>query len=268
MIKLIASQLDQAFWDQKKEFKVSALNQTLQQVTAHQAHLAFLTNNCYPYLLGKFQKVTSPLDYVAENGAEVVANGVNIKEHLMDAVTLGKLLDWVSRKPDFMTAKQILSSKTDTITNVQTDDPFYKKALQVYPTMHHVDDLIMTAGKVYQIRFNFILPHADAYAQELKEKFKDTVKIIKRDPKSFYVVDPEASFGAGLATLQKHYGARNRQTAAIGNQLIDLAALNAAKYSYALADSPKELASVAQPLTGSDNQAVILKKIQELLQQK
>ena len=268
MIKLIASQLEGLLSKQTEKLDLSALQRHLKRMKQHGTQLVLFTRSSYPYLLHKFQSVEGPLDYVAENGAEVVINGVNVREHQFDAIVLSQILDWLDRQPNFEDATITLSSKTNTITNAKLQDSIYAKLKKSYPTMTPAPDLLMIANHIYQIRIDVAAGKMPKCQKELEKKFKDQIRLVPGGQDYFYLVTPEATFANGLATIQKHGGIRNRQTAAFGNLAKDFGFMNAAKYSYATPDAPADVKNVSQSLKGSNPQSVIFEKFDQLMKQK
>ncbi|QBP17777.1 HAD hydrolase family protein [Acetilactobacillus jinshanensis] len=265
MIRLVASRLEGMLMDQHGSVNVSGLQKRLNEMKKHGTRLVLITPKSYPYLLAKFQNVQGPLDYIAENGAEVVVDGVNVKENKLDSTTLGEILNWMSEKPAFGKTTLTLSGRLSTITNAIPGSDIDKHLKKLYPTTHWVSDLLMVASQIYQIRVDVPLPNVAEYARQLRNRFKTSIRLIKGGKKHFYILAPEVDLGNALETIQDHLKVRNRQTAAFGYDAADFDYLNAAKYSYTFPNADAQVSDIAKTLSGPARDAVVLNAIDKLL---
>ena len=265
MIKLIVSQLGM-LTDQSHHVDFSALQACLQKAKQHHARLMILSASSYPRLLTEFQSVNGPLDYGAENGAETVVNGVNIREKMIDAITLSQILDWLNQKSEFAKAAVTLSSRISTLTNAQPDRQIYRRLKRCYPTVHPASDLLMIASQIYQIRVDVPVSNVAPYQKLFRQRFSDQIKLINGGSNYFYVVSPEVDWGSAVASAQKDLGVRNRQMAAFGKSIADFNYLNAAKYSFAAAGANPALQAVAKLLPQSPH--AVFQQISRLLDRK
>lgn len=266
MIRLVASRLEGLLMDSKGHLDQSGLQKRLNEMKKHGSRLVLITPKCYPYLLGKFQHLNGPLDYIAENGAEVVVNGVNVQEDKIDADTLSRILEWISEKPAFGKTTLTLSGRLNTITNAIPGGQTEARLKKLYPTTHWVSDLMMVASQIYQIRIDVPLPNVTSYARQLRTHFKRSIKLVKGGKKHFYILSPKVNLGDDLATIQNHLKVRNRQTAAFGYQPADFNLLNIAKYGYTFKGAAPQLSDVAKPLASQPDSKVVLKEIDQLMQ--
>ncbi|XIF19538.1 MAG: HAD family phosphatase [Acetilactobacillus jinshanensis] len=232
MIRLVASRLEGMLMDSKGHLDQSGLQKRLNEMKKHGTRLVLITPKSYPYLLGKFQIVYGPLDYIAENGAEVVVNGVNIVEKKLDGTTLGEILNWMSEKPIFGKTTLTLSGRLNTITNAIPGSEIDKRLKKLYPMAHWVSDLMMVASQIYQIRVDVPLPDVADYARQLRSHFKRSIRLIKGGKKHFYILAPGSDLSRDLEAIQDRLKIRSRQTAAFGYRAADFDYLNDAKYGY------------------------------------
>ena len=265
MIKLVASRLEGLLMNDQGQIDRSALQTRLSEMQKHGTQLVLISRESYPYLLAKFQHVSGPLNYVAENGAETVVNGVNVHEKMLGAVILSEILQWLSEKSDFARTTVTLSSRLNTITNAVPGSHLASHLKQLYPTVTWAPDLMMVASQIYQIRIDVPTKGTRMYEDLVHRKFGTQVKIVAGGPSYFYVTAPEVNLGKSLAVVQEQLKVRNRQTAAFGRTMADFNYLNAAKYGYTVTDASSTVQAIATPLSGTDYSEAVFKQIDRLM---
>ena len=268
MVKLIASRLEGTFLDDTGQFDPVAFQRQLNVMQKRQIRFVVYSGLSYPELLTKFQSVNGPIDYIAENGAQVVQNGVNVAEHFVNPLVWDRALRWLKKKSDFGKFKIILSARSCSYTDLTPSDPQFKPLKQLYPALTPVPNLGLVGDPVYQVRLWVNQPNVNLLQQLFDQKFSRDLRAINGGKHCLYIVNRGVNLSQGLQKLQAITKTRIRQTAAFGRVKRDFNLLNSAKDSYFVRNGAPELANVAQPLKFTNNQRAVQKQITQILDTK
>lgn len=201
----------------------------------------------------KFDAIADELVFIASNGAQVVAQGVDV---LLDPLPRDLALDVVRRIRPISGASPVLCGHRSAY--VEDDDaafldwigPHYP-ALEVVGALEAVDDVVLSVGIFDRVG-------AERNALPGLADLGDAVRRMATDPHWVDVVSITADKGTAVRRLQEHLSITADQTMVFGDYLNDLEMMPTATYSFAMANAHpllKELAAWRAP-TNSANGVV------------
>jgi len=216
-------------------------------------------------LQGMFAGCDAELDFIAENGAYVVRDGVEVSSDAMApevaAAVIARVRDLAAA--GVLRTSVVLCGKRSAYIE-DLEPRFRAEAEKYYAQLAVVDDLTDVDDQVLKLA----LFDADGGEAHTAPRFADleaTHQVVVSGPHWVDIMNQGVNKGVALRRLQAAMGITSAQTAAFGDYLNDIELLQAADWSFAMADAHPDVVAVARHRAPSHVDAGVLTVIEELL---
>ena len=215
----------------------------------------------YYNLRQQFEAVADELVFVAENGAWVVDRG---RELSSDGLAWDVARRLVGRVRDIPDAGAIVCGKRSAYID-RRDPPFVDEVARHYARLEIVRDLLeVEDDEVLKVTvYDFVSAERNA-APRLAD-FGASHQIVVSGAHWVDVLSPTANKGRGVRTVQQALGVTPDQTMVFGDFLNDLEMMDAATYSFAMANAHPRLKERARFVAPANNANGVVRTIRAVL---
>lgn len=212
-----------------------------------------------------FAGVDAELDYIAENGAYVVRGDAEVSSDAVDGAVAASV---VSRLREFVAsgalrAGLVLCGKRSAYIE-DTDPRFLDEVRTYYARLEVVDDLLAVDDQILKLAI-FDLDGGEEHTAPAFADLAATHRVVVSGAHWVDIMNTTVNKGVALRALQTALGVTAAQTAAFGDYLNDVELLEAAEWSYAMADAHPDVAAIARFRAPSNADAGVLTVIERLL---
>lgn len=216
-------------------------------------------------LQSAFAGVDAELDYIAENGAYVVRGDVEVSSDAVDpevaASVVRRLRALVA--DGTLRAGLVVCGKRSAYVE-DTDPAFLAEVDTYYARMQVVPDLLAVDDQVLKLAI-YDVDGGEHHTAPAFADLAQTHRVVVSGQRWVDIMNPTVNKGVALRALQRALGVSAAQTVAFGDYLNDIEMLQAAEWSYAMADAHPEVAAVARFRAPSNADAGVLTVIEQLL---
>ncbi len=216
----------------------------------------------YATLARLFERAPADTSYIAENGSYVVRNGEEVA-----STTLGRpVVEEVVQHLRTMTQLDlgvVLCGKRSAYVE-RKDEAFVGEARKYYAALEVVDDLLVPDDEVLKIAV-FDFGDAETGAGPALERFRPSEQVVVSNHHWVDVMAAEANKGAAVRLLQESLGITRDQTVAFGDYLNDLEMLDAATWSFAMANAHPEVLARAAAIAPANTEHGLITTLGRLL---
>lgn len=215
-------------------------------------------------LRAMFAGVSGELDVIAENGAFVVRGEQEISSDTLDAVFAASIVERMRHLTADRTVRAGLVVCGKRSAYIEDTDPgFVAQAEKYYATLQIVPDLLSVSDQVLKLAI-----HApgggDTHVVPAFEDVRADYQLVVSGPHWVDIMNTTVNKGVALRHLQRALGVTAAQTVAFGDYLNDVELLEAAEWSYAMANAHAEVAAVARyraPSNAEDGVVTVLRQL-------
>jgi Cof subfamily protein (haloacid dehalogenase superfamily) len=218
----------------------------------------------YATLARQFAQVAEGMVFIAENGTYVVRDGVELSsDTLGPSVAAG-----VAR-----TVRRLVAAGVDVGAVVcgkrsayveRTDEAFLAEVRTYYVEHRIVEDVTAVDDDVIKVAL-FDFGSAEHSTAPALAEFAATHRVVVSGEHWVDVMSRTADKGTALRGLQRALGITPAQTMVFGDYLNDLEMLDAADWSFAMANAHPEVVRRARHLAPSNNDNGVLRTISRVL---
>ena len=211
-----------------------------------------------------FDHARDDVVYIAENGAYVVRGDDEIGSDAIDSKFAASVIRRVrTLGDDGFDAGLVVCGKRSAYIE-RTDAAFRAECDKYYATLEVVDDLLEVDDQVLKLAiFDFAVAETSV-APELSG-LRATHQVVVSGKHWIDVMNPGVNKGVALERLQAALGISRAQTAAFGDYLNDLELLDAAGYSFAMANAHPDVLARARHRAPSNVDHGVITTIRRLL---
>jgi Cof subfamily protein (haloacid dehalogenase superfamily) len=215
----------------------------------------------YYNLLQEFEGVADELVFIAENGTYVVARGQEISS---DCLALEVARQVVSRVRGIAEAGAVLCGKRSAYIE-RRDAPFVAQATLYYTRLKVVDDLLeVTDDDVLKVAiYDFVSAERNTAPQ--MAELAGSHQVVVSGAHWVDVLSATANKGHAVRQVQKTLGVTPDQTMVFGDFLNDLEMMDAATYSFAMANAHPVLRERASWVAPTNNANGVVRTIRTVL---
>ncbi|MFD8733401.1 Cof-type HAD-IIB family hydrolase [Streptomyces sp. NPDC059618] len=202
--------------------------------------------------------------YVAENGAYVVRDGLEISSDPLDPAVTARLVKTVRQLADEgVDAGVVVCGKHAAYTE-RGDTAFLDEVAPYYHAHRLVDDATALDDEIVKVAIFDFGPAARGTAPALAS-FADTHRVVVSSEHWIDVMNHTADKGVAVRRLQDHLGIGPAQTMVFGDYLNDLGMLDAAEWSYAMANAHPDVIDRARHLAPAHTDDGVIRTIRSVL---
>jgi len=212
-----------------------------------------------------FAGVDAELDYIAENGAYVVRGDTEVSSDAVDGAVAASVVSRVRElvASGALRAGLVLCGKRSAYVE-DTDPRFLDEVRTYYARLEVVDDLLAVDDQILKLAI-FDLDGGEEHTAPAFADLAATHRVVVSGEHWVDIMNTTVNKGVALRALQAALGVTAAQTAAFGDYLNDVELLEAAEWSYAMADAHPDVAAVARFRAPSNADAGVLTVIERLL---
>ncbi|OON41712.1 sugar-phosphatase [Izhakiella australiensis] len=262
MIKMIAVDMDGTFLDDAKQYNRERFAHQYRELKARGIYFAVASGNQYYQLLSFFPELADEISFVAENGAWVIGEGVELFCGAFSRENVTAILHELDALPAIT---PVICGKQSAWVNENVSSDLLKLMSRHYHRLQKISDPYAINDTLFKFSLN--LPDQDIPA--LLEHFGHALDGIARPVSSgFGFVDliiPGVHKAHGLSLLQQHFGIEDNQVLAIGDSGNDAEMLAQAGFSFAMENAQPQIKKIARYQAGNNNQEGVLAVIDRVL---
>lgn len=254
MIKVIATDMDGTFLNEKGTFDEVRFQDQLNRMTQKQMHFISASSNQYQHLLGTFKNISGPISYVCNNGALVIdERGVIVSEDIIDHLVLKQALDWLLTTPNFFGAEIILVGKNGTYCNLPSQSKRFQASKYFYENMQSAKDLRLIFDSIYKIDITWESGGVLERQNEFNHKFSGRLSATSSGMNGLDIMNAGVTKLTGIQTLLADWQLSFENVAAFGDNGNDFEMVNAAGEGYAMKNAATDLLAKVDRVTDLTN---------------
>ncbi|MCR6688951.1 Cof-type HAD-IIB family hydrolase [Cellulomonas sp.] len=204
------------------------------------------------------------LTYVAENGAIVVSGGRTVAVTALDPGTARDVVRTVRAAVAGGAEHGTVLCGERSAYVERSDDAFLQHVRPYYRRLELVEDLTAVQDTVLKVAVYDFGPAQDG-AGPLLEPFGGAARVLVSGRHWVDVMHLDADKGAAVRAIQARLGIGPEHTMAFGDYLNDVGMLEAAHWSYAMANGHPEVLARARFVAPSNNEAGVVRTLVEAL---
>jgi hypothetical protein len=259
-IRLIATDMDGTLVDDAKQIH-DELWPLIDELHARGITFCPASGRQYYNLVQQFEDVADELIFVAENGTYVVARGTEISS---DCLALDVAQQVVSRVRGIPEAGAVLCGKHSAYIE-RRDQPFVDQATLYYARLQVVEDLLkVTEDDVLKVAI-YDFASAERNTAPRLASLGVTHQVVVSGDHWVDVLSCTANKGRAVRQVQKALGVTPDQTMVFGDFLNDLEMMDAATYSFAMANAHPRLKERANWVAPANNANGVVRTIRTVL---
>ncbi|AXG80423.1 Cof-type HAD-IIB family hydrolase [Streptomyces paludis] len=218
----------------------------------------------YATLARLFSGADDGMVFIAENGTQVVRDGKELDSDPLDPAVAARIVKKVrGLVADGVDVGAVVCGKHRAYTE-RTDDAFLAQVAKYYVAHESVEDATAVDDEINKIALFDFGPAALGTAPALTE-FAATHQVVVSSEHWIDVMNRTANKGAALRRVQRDLGITPAQTLVFGDYLNDLEMLDAAEWSFAMANAHPDVLARARYVAPSNNDDGVLSTIERLL---
>jgi hypothetical protein len=259
-IRLIATDMDGTLVDDAKQIH-DELWPLIDELHARGITFCPASGRQYYNLVQQFEDVAEELVFVAENGTYVVAHGTEISS---DCLGLDVAQQVVSRVRGIAEAGAVFCGKRSAYIE-RRDAPFAAQATLYYAKLRVVEDLLkITDDDVLKVAI-YDFTSAEHNTAPRLAGLGATHQVVVSGEHWVDVLSRTANKGRAVRQVQKALGVTPDQTMVFGDFLNDLEMMDAATYSFAMANAHPRLKERATWVAPTNNANGVVRAIRTVL---
>jgi Cof subfamily protein (haloacid dehalogenase superfamily) len=215
----------------------------------------------YHNLVREFGEVAADLVYIAESGAYVVAGDREISSDGLGLELAKRVAVAVRGIPE---AGAILCGKRSAYVE-RRDPPFVEEVTRYYARLRVVEDLLEIADDDALKVAVYDFTSGEHNTAPRLAAFRSTQQVVVSGPHWVDVLSPTASKGRALGQVQAALGVSPDQTMAFGDFLNDLEMMDAATWSFAMANAHPLLRERARFVAPANSANGVVRTIRTVL---
>ncbi|SCB82650.1 Cof-type HAD-IIB family hydrolase [Weissella bombi] len=269
-IKMIASDLDSTFFNDKKHYHKTHFAAVLNKLLAQDGHFVVASGRDVESVDPIFKSFAGKYDLVADNGAVVrTADGEIIQMvglHVKDVATIMEVVNAMPFQPRhgafFTGITQTYMLKSQARINL-----VYKaKMAKYYPNLKFIDSVDQINEPILKVTITYEEKKTQEFIDAARITLADRGHVTTSGYGSVDIVAPKINKANGLQTLASHYGFKlNENLAAFGDGLNDAEMLAAAARPFAMINGDESLKELYPLAIDDNNHDGVLKTIDTLI---
>ncbi|MEU8713341.1 Cof-type HAD-IIB family hydrolase [Streptomyces sp. NPDC048663] len=262
-IRLVVTDMDGTLLDDEKRIP-AGLWPMLAELRRRGVLFSPASGRQYATLARQFADVADGMVFIAENGTYVVRDGVELSSDVLDQAVVGDLARTVRRLVAAgVDVGAVVCGKRSAYVE-RTDEAFLAEVRRYYVEHRVVDDLTAVDDDLIKVAL-FDFGPAERTTAPALAPFAATHQVVVSGEHWVDVMNRTANKGTALRGLQRELGITPAQTMVFGDYLNDLEMLDAADWSFAMANAHPDVISRARHLAPSNNDDGVLRTVARIL---
>ncbi|MGW2548980.1 Cof-type HAD-IIB family hydrolase [Streptomyces sp. NPDC001635] len=218
----------------------------------------------YATLARQFADAGDGMVFVAENGTYVVRDGVELGSDPLDAAVAARVIGTTRLlAAEGVDVGAVLCGKESAYVE-RADEAFVAEAKRYYALLRIVDDLTAVEDEFLKVALYDFGPVERTTAPALAP-FAKSHQVVVSGEHWVDIMNATANKGAALRRLQRELGITPAQTLVFGDYLNDLEMLDAAEWSFAMANAHPDVLRRARYVAPPNTEYGVLSTISRLM---
>jgi Cof subfamily protein (haloacid dehalogenase superfamily) len=262
-IRLVVTDMDGTLLDDAKRIP-AGLWSMLAELRRRGVLFSPASGRQYATLARQFADVAEGMAFIAENGTYVVRDGEELSSDTLRPSVAADIARTVRRLvADGVDVGAVVCGKRSAYVE-RTDEAFLAEVRKYYVEHRVVDDVTAVDDDVIKVAL-FDFGSAEHSTAPALDTFAATHQVVVSGEHWVDVMNLTADKGAALRGLQRELGITPAQTMVFGDYLNDLEMLDAADWSFAMANAHPEVVRRARYLAPSNNDNGVLRTVARVL---
>ncbi|MFI5875498.1 Cof-type HAD-IIB family hydrolase [Streptomyces sp. NPDC051445] len=262
-IRLIVTDMDGTLLDDDKKVP-EGLWETLARLRERGVLFTPASGRQYATLAAEFAEVAEGMAFIAENGTYVVRDGEELSSDPLDPAVVAQVIEAVrGLASEGVDLGAVVCGKRSAYVE-RADEAFLAEVGRYYVRHRAVEDVTAVGDDILKVALFDFGSVARTTAPALAP-FARTHQVVVSGEHWVDVMNRTAHKGAALRALQRELGITPAQTMVFGDYLNDLEMLDAADWSFAMANAHPEVLRRARHLAPSNNDNGVLRTVARLL---
>lgn len=259
-IKLIASDMDGTLLD-GNGCVPSETFELIRALRSRGVHFAASSGRRYDRLCEFFAPVKDQMDFVASNGAQVYADGVQIDREVYSHLAVRRLAKTVSMFPNMHLA---LFDRTKSYL-LDDEDKFVREVDKDLPNVERIYEL--PSPRVSIIKASVFCDDGNVMdnAYVLQRELGDLFTFAPSGSSYIDAMQPGISKASGIAQLMEHYGIEREEVMAFGDAMNDYEIIRLVGTGCAMANGRPALRAIADRVIGSNEEHAVQAEMRRIL---
>ncbi len=217
----------------------------------------------YATLARIFAASADGLAFIAENGSYVVRDGVELSSTTLTPEFVRRVVDTLRGLGERFDIGVVVCGKRSAYIE-RTDDAFVAEAGIYYVKLTQLDDVLDYDDEILKIAI-YDFAKAETSTSPQLDEFRASHQVVVSGEHWIDIMAPDVNKGLAVRALQDKLGIAPSQTVVFGDYLNDLEMLDAAEYSYAVANAHPEVLERARFEAPSNAELGVITVLDELL---
>ncbi|WP_314219740.1 Cof-type HAD-IIB family hydrolase [Streptomyces zaehneri] len=262
-IRLVVTDMDGTLLDDDKKVP-EGLWETLARLRERGVLFTPASGRQYATLAAEFAEVADGMVFIAENGTYVVRDGEELSSDPLAPGVVARVMEAVrGLTSDGVDVGAVVCGKRSAYVE-RADEAFLAEVGRYYVRHRVVEDVTAVDDDIIKVAL-FDFGSAERTTAPALVPFARTHQVVVSGEHWVDVMNRAANKGAALRALQRELGITPAQTMVFGDYLNDLEMLDAADWSFAMANAHPEVVRRARHLAPSNNDNGVLRTVTRLL---
>jgi hypothetical protein len=262
-IMLIVTDIDGTLLDDAGQLP-RKLGRVLAQLRRRGVLFSPASGRQYATLAQLFAGAEDGMVFIAENGTYVVRDGAELGSDPLEPTVAARVAKTVRQlADDGVDVGAVVCGKRSAYVE-RTDEPFLAEVRKYYARLQAVSDVTAIEDEILKVALFDFGPAAHTTAPAMKS-FTATHQVVVSSEHWIDVMNLTANKGAAIGRLQRQLGITPAQTVVFGDYLNDLEMMDAAEWSFAMANAHPDVIRRARYVAPSNNDDGVLHTITRLL---
>lgn len=217
----------------------------------------------YATLAHTFQHRNTDMAFVAENGSLVVYRGEVVSKATIEPELVRAVTDVTRALPATVDLGLVVCGVNSAYIE-RTDPAFVAETQKYYARLEVVDDLTSVSDEVLKLAV-FALGEVEHLLATSFAQFAETHQVVLSGAYWLDIMHRDVNKGHAVRVLQAALGVTTEQTAVFADYLNDLEMLDAADWSFAMANAHPDVKASARYLAPSNNEHGVVTVLRRLL---
>jgi Cof subfamily protein (haloacid dehalogenase superfamily) len=262
-IRLIVTDMDGTLLDEDKR-PPAELWTVLELLRERGVLFSPASGRQYATLAREFSRAADGMVFIAENGTYVVRDGIELSSDPLESSVVAEVLRTVRRlNADGVDVGAVVCGKRSAYVE-RADQPFLAEVRKYYVENRVVADATAVRDDILKVAL-FDFGPAERTTAPALARFAGTHQVVVSGEHWVDLMNRTANKGAAIRRLQRELGITPAQTMAFGDYLNDLEMLDAAEWSFAMANAHPQVVRRARHLAPANTDNGVLRTIARVL---
>lgn len=261
-IKLVATDIDGTFTDDKHQYNVERFQKILTEMNKQGANFVVASGSQYFTLRDLFAQCADQLTFISENGALVESHGEMIYINEMPKSIVKEMIAFAHAHSEI---KMVMcGAKSAYCERNRVDDDFFKLTNFYYHHLEWVDDFNDVDDQILKFASNVPPKETEEYLAKFKTEFSGKVEPTSSGFGAIDLIMPGCHKAAALKRLVQLWNIIPEQCAAFGDGENDIEMLEFCTHNYAMENASTKVKNAAKNVCPSNEDEGVLVTLEKL----